>query len=146
MTAEKVNFASNNKINEKMKQCPKCQYYVDNNSNFCPQCGYSFVESSTEPTPPPINTYNTDNAFDVCGPEGKSRGVAALLAILLGSFGVHYFYLNKVGAGILTLILSAITCGVFGIIILIQGIMMLCMTNEQFRAKHVTTNSSFPLF
>lgn len=129
-----------------MKQCPKCGQYVDDNATFRSHCGYNFEQSSQGTTPPPIDTYPSDNAFDSCGPEGKSRGVAALLAILLGGLGVQYFYLNKVGAGLITIGLSLITCGLWEIVTLIQGILMFCMTNAQFRTKYVTTASSFPLF
>lgn len=129
-----------------MKQCPKCSQYVDDNATFCSRCGYNFEQSTQGNTPPPIDAYPSDNAFDSCGPEGKSRGVAALLAILLGGLGVQYFYLNKVGAGLITIGLTLITCGLWEIVTLIQGILMFCMTNAQFRAKYVTTTSSFPLF
>ena len=129
-----------------MKQCPKCGQYVDDNATFCSHCGYSFQQSTQSTTPPPIDSYPSDNAFDSCGPEGKSRGVAALLAILLGGLGVQYFYLNKVGAGLITIGLTLITCGLWEIVTLIQGILMFCMTNAQFRTKYVTTTSSFPLF
>lgn len=88
---------------------------------------------------------NTDNAFD-CGPEGKARGIAAILAIIIGSLGVHYFYLNKIPAGFITIILSVVTCGVWSVVTLIQGIYMFCITNEQFREKYVTTTKTFPLF
>ena len=74
------------------------------------------------------------------------RGVAALLAILIGSLGVQYFYLGKTGAGLITIGLSLITCGFWSVVTLIQGILMLCMTNETFRQKYVETTSTFPLF
>jgi len=90
--------------------------------------------------------YDRNNAFDSCGPEGKSRGVAALLAILLGSIGVQYFYLGKIGGGIITILLTAVTCGIWQIVTLIQGILMFCMTNSEFRRKYVLTTSTFPLF
>ena len=38
----------------------------------------------------------------------KSKAVAALLAFFLGGFGIHRFYLGKVGSGITMLILSII--------------------------------------
>ena len=60
---------------------------------------------------------------------------------------VQYFYLGKTAGGIITILLSLVTCyTVWPLITLIQGIMMLCMSNEEFRRKYVTTTSSFPLF
>lgn len=87
----------------------------------------------------------SNNAFD-CGPEGKSRGVTALFAILLGGFGVQYFYLGKIAGGIITIILSMVTCGMWYWVTLVQGILMFCMSNAEFRRKYVLTNSTFPLF
>lgn len=80
------------------------------------------------------------------GPSGKSRGVAGLLAILLGTLGVHYFYVGKVGGGLICILLSIITCGIWGIVALIQGIMLLTMTQEEFERKWVYSQSTFPLF
>lgn len=83
-------------------------------------------------------------------PFGKSRGVAALLAIFLGSLGIHYFYLGKTTPGIVFLLCTLCTCGTLGlitsIVALIQGILMLCMTNQDFTRKYVSTPSSFPIF
>lgn len=99
------------------------------------------------PVPPvqPVSGYDANNAFD-SGPEGKSRGVAALLAILLGGLGVQYFYLNKIGAGLISIGLTIVTCGLWEIVMLVQGILMFCMTNEQFRNKYVLSPSTFPIF
>lgn len=132
-----------------MKQCPVCHTYVDDYARYCTNCGAQLDGAPQQgPTPPPINNqcYDPNKAFDSCGPEGKSRGVAALLAILLGCFGVQYFYLGKTTGGILTIILSLVTCGLWEVITLIQGVLMLCMTNSEFRRKYVLTQSSFPLF
>ena len=53
----------------------------------------------------------------------KSKAVAAILAFFLGSFGVHRFYLGKVGTGILIIF----TCGgFFGIWPFVDFIMILC--------------------
>ena len=122
-----------------MKQCPNCKQYVEDNASFCSHCGYDFAT-------PPYNATNTDNAFDVSGPEGKSRGIAALLAILFGGLGIQYFYLGKNTAGVISILLSLVTCGFWSIIPVIQGILMLCMTNQQFRTKYVTNPSTFPVF
>lgn len=129
-----------------MKQCPRCHRYVNDTERGCSYCGYEFESQTTPPPYPQQQTYLADNPFDACGPEGKSRGVAALLAILLGALGVQYFYLGKTTAGILSILLSLVTCGLWEIIALIQGVLMFCMTNEQFRQKYVLSNSSFPVF
>ncbi len=89
-------------------------------------------------------TFNNDAFTD--GPEGKSRGVTALLAILVGSLGVQYFYLGKVAAGIITIILTLVTCGTWSFVTLVQGILMFCMDNITFRNKYVINPSAFPLF
>ena len=86
-----------------------------------------------------------NNAFD-CSPEGKSRGITALFAILLGGFGVQYFYLGKILAGIITIVLCMVTCGMWYWVTLVQGILLFCMDNATFRQKYVLTNSQFPLF
>ena len=77
--------------------------------------------------------------------QGKSRGIAAILAILLGSLGIHYFYIGKPTGGIVYLILTVISCGTIPAILgLVQGIMMLCMSNQEFERRYVLTPSSFP--
>lgn len=91
--------------------------------------------------------------FDV-GPSGKSRGVAGLLAILLGPLGVHYFYLGKPVGGLVCLLVSLIgsimTCGLAaGVVLLftlVQGIMMMSMRSDEFEQKYVYSTSSMPLF
>lgn len=65
----------------------------------------------------------------------KSRVVAGILGILLGSLGIHKFYLGKVGMGILYLIFS--WTGIPGIIGLIEGILYLVKSDEEFQAKYV---------
>ncbi|MDE6041602.1 MAG: TM2 domain-containing protein [Muribaculaceae bacterium] len=80
------------------------------------------------------------------GPYGKSRGLAALFAIFLGSFGIHYFYLGKTTAGILTILLWCVTCSVWGVLMFIQGIYMFCIDNAKFERIYVLSNSTLPLF
>ncbi|MCM1504950.1 MAG: TM2 domain-containing protein [Muribaculum sp.] len=94
------------------------------------------------PPQPPVN--NGD--IFTPGPSGKSRGVAGLLAIFLGSLGIQYFYLGKNTAGVITLIISLCLCGIPSIIWLIQGILMLCMSQQDFERKYVYSTSTFPLF
>ena len=84
------------------------------------------------------------------GPSGKSRGIAGLLAIFLGSLGIHYFYLGKSTPGIVFLLVSILSCGILAtvvaIVALVQGIMMMTMSQQEFESKYINTANNFPLF
>jgi TM2 domain-containing membrane protein YozV len=60
----------------------------------------------------------------------KSRVTAGILGILLGGFGVHKFYLGKIGMGILYLLFC--WTGIPGVVGLIEGIIYLTKTDEEF--------------
>ena len=85
-------------------------------------------------------------AYGAPGGSGKSKTTAGILGLLLGGLGVHYFYFGKPGGGLLCLLLTVVTCGLWGILTLVQCIMMLTMTQEEFDQKYVYTEKTFPLF
>lgn len=123
-----------------------------NRQNYYQQQGYGSQNFNRPPyaeRPTPCRPYvesNVNNPFN-CGPEGKSRGIYAILAMFLGSIGMHYFYINKAGAGIITIILTIVTCGMWAILPLIQGVLALwTLTNEDFDARFVATTNFFPFF
>ena len=158
-------------------KCPNCgktttlEQEVENIT--CPYCGTAFLTSGNQQPPqfgaqqqqqqqygyqqPPYGNqqygyqrpYRSNDVFSE-GPSGKSRGIAGILAILLGAFGVHYFYLGKTTPGVVFLIASIISCFslsvITSIIGLIQGILMLTMSQEEFENKYVNPAVSFPLF
>lgn len=65
----------------------------------------------------------------------KSKVTAGVLGILLGSFGAHKFYLGKIGFGILYLVFC--WTGIPGIVGLVEGILYLTKTDEEFQSKYV---------
>lgn len=79
------------------------------------------------------------------GVSGKRIG-AGVLAILLGSLGIQYFYINKIGGGFLTILLSFVTCGLWSVLMLVQGILMLTMTDQEFDRKFIHSKNLLPLF
>ncbi|MFF2446417.1 TM2 domain-containing protein [Neobacillus sp. NPDC058068] len=68
----------------------------------------------------------------------KSKVAAGVLAILLGCFGVHKFYLGKIGMGILYLLFC--WTGIPSIIGLIEGILYLTKSDEEWDRQY---NSKF---
>ena len=77
----------------------------------------------------------------------KSKIAAGVLAILLGAFGIHKFYLGYTGPGILLLLATVLTCflaaWITGIIGLIEGIIYLTKTDEEFDQVYVQGRKSF---
>lgn len=76
----------------------------------------------------------------------SKKTLCGIMAIILGGLGVQYFVLGRVGAGFLTILLTVVTCGLWEIVTLIQGIMMLCMTDADFKSKYIDSTSTLPLF
>ncbi len=64
----------------------------------------------------------------------RSRITAALLAIFLGWIGIHKFYLGKPIQGIIYLLFS--WTAVPAIIGIIEGIIYLSMSNQEFKMKY----------
>ena len=83
---------------------------------------------------------------DLRAPYEKDKIVAGLLAIFLGGLGIHYFYMGKTVAGILSIVFTLVSCGIWQVVMFIQGVLMLTMTDEAFRGKYVGNDSTFPLF
>lgn len=71
----------------------------------------------------------------------KDKTIAGILGILLGSLGIHKFYLGQNTAGIIMLLVSIISAGflapVMSIIGLVEGILYLTKSDEEFQSVYV---------
>jgi TM2 domain-containing membrane protein YozV len=84
---------------------------------------------------------NSDwSALDLTEVSNKKLA-AGLLGIFLGSFGIHKFVLGYTKAGLIMLLLTVLTCGVagfvMGVIGLIEGIIYLTQTPQEFKATYL---------
>ena len=98
------------------KYCSSCGEIIKKEAEICPKCGV-----------------RQTNPRSVSGGE-KDKVVAGILGILLGGIGAHKFYLGDIGMGILYLCFSWTL--IPAIIGLIEGIIYLTMTDEDFKAKY----------
>lgn len=77
----------------------------------------------------------------------KEKIVAGLLGIFLGSLGIHKFYLGYTKEAVIMLLVSLLTCGVgaavMSIIGLIEGIMYLTKSDEDFQAIYVENHKGW---
>ena len=97
---------------------------------------------------PPVNEYNnTQQQYYAPQPpvakSPKDKTTAGILAILLGAFGVHKFYLGYTTPAVIMLVVSIVgAClvvgpAVMGIIGLIEGILYLTKSDEEFQNTYV---------
>ncbi|WP_405294920.1 TM2 domain-containing protein [Algibacter sp. Ld11] len=73
----------------------------------------------------------TKGATEVLGAENK-KIVAGIVAILIGSLGIHKFILGYTKEGIIQIVATFVTCGIAGIIPFIEGIIYLTKSDEEF--------------
>lgn len=95
------------------KYCVKCGSELDKDVKFCPNCG--------QPVSGGINVNNNVNNQV----NGKSKIAAGVLGILLGSLGIHNFYLGYTNKGIAQLLLTLvgwILCGLGPVIAAVWGL------------------------
>jgi len=62
----------------------------------------------------------------------NKKMMAGILGILIGSLGIHKFILGYTQEGIIQIVITIVTCGMGGIIGLIEGIIYLTKSDEEF--------------
>lgn len=89
--------------------------------------------------PPPGGYQQPPSGGQIPGAEKKL--VAGILAILLGAFGIHKFYLGYTQAAVIMLVATVITCGFAGAIMsiigIVEGIMYLTKSDQEFVDMYV---------
>ena len=151
---QKYCFSCGNALHQSATNCPKCgavqpvhvespvspyqplrsppqpnalpQHHV-----YCRGCGLAIHESA--PTCPKCGAVQrAAAASSTTG--GKDRVTAGLLAILLGSFGAHRFYLGHICLGFLYLFFF--WTWIPGIVGFIEGIIYFTLSDEEFKARY----------
>ncbi|MBQ8604113.1 MAG: TM2 domain-containing protein [Oscillospiraceae bacterium] len=88
--------------------CTKCGFEIDDNSVFCTNCGHKVGVQAQGGT-----NFADDirNSYDSVMSKPKSRLIAGVLAILLGSMGIHEFYLGYTKKGVTHLLMFVFFLG-----------------------------------
>jgi len=80
-------------------------------------------------------------------PGAEKKIVAGILGILLGGLGIHKFYLGYTKEGVIMLLVSVLTCGILltimHIIGLIEGILYLTKSDEEFVNTYITNKKGW---
>jgi TM2 domain-containing membrane protein YozV len=75
--------------------------------------------------------------------DGPSRVTIGIVAIVIGSLGVHKFMLGQTTPGIIQIAATVFTCGAAGIIGPIEGIIYLMKTDEDFHKTYVVEKKAW---
>lgn len=118
------------------KYCTKCGAQNDDSAQYCATCqaplpnvsGYQPMQSVN-----PGQGQMTD--WKAMGAEKKL--VAGICGILLGGFGVHKFILGYTTEGIIQIVITFVTCGAGSIIGIIEGIIYLTKSDEDFVRTYI---------
>lgn len=107
--------------------CVHCGVAVGNGTKFCQNCGSELPEGAAICVHCGVAVSNASAAN--ISADAKSKVAAGLLAIFLGSLGVHNFYLGFTKKAVIQLLVSLLTCGIGATVIsiwaLIEGIFYL---------------------
>lgn len=80
-------------------------------------------------------------------PGDSKRVLAGVMGILLGALGIHKFVLGFTGAGLVYLLITVCTCGlaagVMHILGLIEGIIYLTKSDEEFHRLYIVERRSW---
>ncbi|MFC7141368.1 NINE protein [Halosimplex aquaticum] len=96
------------------KFCAECGAVINEKAEICPECGVR------QPG---------------MGSSDDERLIAALLAIFLGAFGAHKFYLGQTGLGILYL--CFFWTMIPGLIGIVEGLIYLSKSDEEFHRQYM---------
>lgn len=117
------------------KFCANCGAQVNPEQVVCIKCGASLKGSGSK-------------AASASTPGEKSRVTAGVLAILLGCVGAHEFYLGNTVSAIIRLAVSIVGfvfggAAIMGLIGLIEGIIYLTKTDDDFKVIYVDGKKSW---
>lgn len=134
---ENSNYCSNCgvKVKKPILKCEKCGFAIKEYDTTCDNCGqvidknkYNNQYNSTYSNSESYNTYTDNSPIQNFNKKQKSKIVAGILGVLVGSLGIHRFYLGYIGIGIVQIILTILTGGIASLWGFIEGILILCGT------------------
>ena len=120
------------------RYCTKCGAVNDDTAQYCTNCqapltgpvggGYQPMQSVN-----PGAGAMTD--WKAMGADKKIT--AGICAILVGWLGVHKFILGYTTEGVIQLVLGILTCGLTNIISIVEGVIYLTKSDEEFVRTYI---------
>lgn len=112
------------------RYCTKCGAVNEEMAQYCTNCQAPLTSVSTGYQP--MQSVHPGAIADWKAMGADKKIPAGVCAILVGWLGVHKFILGYTTEGIIQLVLGIITCGLTSILSIIEGIIYLTKSDEEF--------------
>jgi TM2 domain-containing membrane protein YozV len=127
------------------RYCTKCGATNDELAQYCISCQAPLSPVVGGPVVgggyQPMQAVNPGALTDWKAMGADKKIAAGILAILLGSFGIHKFILGYTTEGIIMLLVTVLTCGVVGVVMsvigIVEGIIYLTKSDEEFVQTYI---------
>ncbi len=117
-----------------MITCPKCSAQNSGFDSTCRNCG-NMLPLGGGPVQQSQRQYPAGQQQQIPGADKKI--IAGICGILFGGFGVHKFILGYTTEGLIQLAITIVTCGIGSIVGLIEGIIYLTKSDEEFVETYI---------
>ena len=121
--------------------CTKCGAVNDDLAQYCTNCQAALAPVAGGYQP--MQAVNPGAITDWKAQGADKKVIAGVCGILVGWLGVHKFVLGYTTEGIIQLVLGLITCGAAGIIGIIEGIIYLTKSDEEFVRTYVQSKKGW---
>ena len=119
------------------RYCTKCGAVNDETAQYCTNCQASLTAASGGVGYQPMQSVHPGAIGDWKTLGADKKIPAGICAILVGGLGVHKFILGYTTEGIIQIVISVFTCGIGGIIGVIEGIIYLTKSDEDFVRTYI---------
>jgi len=127
-------------VDKKAVVCTSCGVPPKNEKKFCDNCGVKTEDNQAICVKCGVSLSTTASGFSGASGE-KSKIISGILGILLGWLGGHKFYLGYNKEGIIMLLITVLSffflAFISSVIGIIEGIMYLIKSDEEFKATYV---------
>ena len=118
------------------RYCTKCGAVNDDPAQYCTNC-QAPLTAPVGGGYQPMQSVNQGAMTDWKAMGADKKITAGICAILVGWLGVHKFILGYTTEGVIQLVLGILTCGLTNIISIVEGVIYLTKSDEEFVRTYI---------
>jgi len=126
------------------RYCTKCGAINDEVAQYCTACQAPLAPVSGYQ---PMQSVNPQSMTDWKAMGADKKIAAGIVAIVIGSLGIHKFILGYTTEGIIMLLITVLTCGIgamaTGIIGIVEGVIYLTKSDEEFVRTYIQSKKGW---